>query len=87
MTAVLVSCQGAILNIRFVSVEGPWVELVHAPFQSTAFHHCFGTEAGQLRIAGEVSAGEGKENKKATCFSGSYRIGTDGIHQNSHFLL
>lgn len=62
MTPVLVSCQGAILNTRFVSVEGAWGGLVRVPFQSTALHHCLGIEAEQLQLAGAESGWDIKEN-------------------------
>lgn len=89
--AVLVSCQGASLNIRFVSAEGPWGGVDRVPFQSTALHHCFGAEMEWMRMDGEVAVTGTKENifycekmtekllknKKATCLSSSYRLETD----------
>lgn len=46
MVEVLVSCQGASRNIRLVSVEGPLVETLLVPFQSTVLLHCLGPETG-----------------------------------------
>lgn len=47
MTEALVSCQGASRSIRLVSVEGPLVGLLGAPFQSTALRQCLKLETGQ----------------------------------------